>query len=210
MKLAGKQIALYRYQPDPNDPPDFFDANGQSAKGMLMKTPVDGARITSGFGMRFHPILGYTRMHKGVDFGVPIGTPVMAAGAGTIAFVGVQHGYGNFVLINHDNGYSTAYGHLSRFAAGIHKGSRVRQGQVVALSGMSGMATGPHLHYEIRVHNIQVNPTTVKIAQGRILTGKQRRDFLDARLRTDDLILRTPLETRLADASTDLRQSKAK
>jgi murein DD-endopeptidase MepM/ murein hydrolase activator NlpD len=210
MKLGGKQIALYRYQPDPTEPPDYFDANGQSAKGMLMKTPVDGARITSGFGMRFHPILGYTRMHKGVDFGVPIGTPVMAAGAGTIAFLGVQNGYGNFVLINHGNGYSTAYGHLSRFAPGMHRGSHVRQGQVVAYSGMSGMATGPHLHYEIRVNNVQVNPTTVKIAQGRILNGRERRDFLDARLRVDDLILRTPLETRLADAGSDLRQSKAK
>jgi murein DD-endopeptidase MepM/ murein hydrolase activator NlpD len=210
MKLGGRQIALYRYQPDPNDPPDFFDANGQSAKGMLMKTPVDGARITSGFGMRFHPILGYTRMHKGVDFGVPIGTPVMAAGAGTLAFMGVQHGYGNFVLINHGSGYSTAYGHLSRFAPGMHRGAHVRQGQVVAYSGMSGMATGPHLHYEIRVNNVQVNPTTVKIAQGRLLIGRQRRDFLDARLKVDDLILRTPLETRLADAGSDLRQSKSK
>ena len=120
---------------------------------MLMKTPVDGARITSGFGMRFHPILGYTRMHKGVDFGVPIGTPVMAAGAGTVAFMGWENGYGNFVVINHGNGYATAYGHLSRFAPGLHNGSHVRQGQVIAYSGMTGMATGPHLHYEIRINN---------------------------------------------------------
>ena len=97
MRLGGKDIALYRYQPDPDEPADYFDAKGQSAKGMLMKTPVDGARISSGFGSRFHPILGYTRMHKGVDFAVPTGTPVMAAGAGTINFMGWANGYGNFV-----------------------------------------------------------------------------------------------------------------
>ncbi len=210
MHLNGRDIALYRYQPDPNEPPDYFDAKGQSAKGMLMKTPVDGARITSGFGMRFHPILGYTRMHKGIDFGVPIGTPVMAAGAGTIAFMGVQHGYGNFVLINHGNGYSTAYGHLSRFAPGMHQGARVRQGQVVAYSGMTGMATGPHLHYEIRVNNVQVNPQAVKIAQGRILSGRDKRNFLVERLHVDSEIAAMPLETRVADASNDLRQAKAK
>jgi murein DD-endopeptidase MepM/ murein hydrolase activator NlpD len=210
MRFGAKEIALYRYQPDPNEPADYFDANGQSAKGMLMKTPVDGARITSGFGMRFHPILGYTRMHKGVDFGVPIGTPVMAAGAGTVAFMGIQSGYGKFVLINHGDGYSTAYGHLSRFAPGLRRGARVRQGQVVAFSGMTGMATGPHLHYEIRRDNIQVNPTTVKIAQGRVLQGTQLRDFQVARLRTDATIVGTPLETRLADASSELRQAKAK
>jgi murein DD-endopeptidase MepM/ murein hydrolase activator NlpD len=175
-----------------------------------MKTPVDGARITSGFGMRFHPVLGYTRMHKGVDFGVPIGTPVMAAGAGTIAFMGVQHGYGNFVLVNHGNGYATAYGHLSHFAPGLHIGSRVRQGQMIAKSGMSGMATGPHLHYEIRVNSVQVNPTTVKIAQGRLLSGRELRDYLVERLRVDSVIANTPLETKLADASSELRQAKVK
>jgi murein DD-endopeptidase MepM/ murein hydrolase activator NlpD len=210
MRFGAKEIALYRYQPDPNEPADYFDSSGQSAKGMLMKTPVDGARITSGFGMRFHPILGYTRMHKGVDFGVPIGTPVMAAGAGTVAFMGVQSGYGKFVLINHGDGYSTAYGHLSRFAPGLRRGARVRQGQVVAFSGMSGMATGPHLHYEIRRDNVQVNPTTVKIAQGRVLQDTQLRDFQVARLHTDALIVGTPLETRLADAGSELRQAKAK
>jgi len=210
MKLGDREISLYRYQPDPNEPPDYFDEHGQSAKGMLMKTPVDGARITSGFGMRFHPILGYTRMHKGVDFGVPIGTPVMAAGAGTISFMGVQHGYGNFVLVNHGNGYSTAYGHLSRFAPGLHIGSHVRQGQMIAKSGMSGMATGPHLHYEVRINNVQVNPTTVKIAQGRTLSGRDLQNYLVERLRIDTVIANTPLETKLADASSELRQAKVK
>ena len=207
MRLGGREIALYRYQQDPNQPADFFDAHGQSAKGMLMKTPVDGARITSGFGMRFHPVLGYTRMHKGVDFGVPIGTPVMASGAGTIAYRGWEGGYGNFVLVNHGNGYSTGYGHLSRFAASLHVGSRVRQGQVVAFSGMTGVATGPHLHYEIRINNQQVNPLKVKIAQGRKLAGRELRDYLAMRLHIDSELASTKLETKVADISTDLRAS---
>ncbi|RYI00898.1 MAG: hypothetical protein EON48_17420, partial [Acetobacteraceae bacterium] len=108
MTLDGKQIPMYRFQPDPNEPPEYFDSKGESARGMLMKTPVDGARISSGFGSRFHPVLGYTRMHKGVDFAVPTGTPVMSAGAGTVKFMGRASGYGNFVMITHGNGYSTA------------------------------------------------------------------------------------------------------
>ncbi len=117
-------------------------------------------------------------MHKGVDFAVPTGTPVMSAGAGTIAFMGREHGYGNFVLINHGNGYSTAYGHLSRFAPGMRNGARVRQGQIFAFSGMTGMATGPHLHYEIRIRGSQVNPLKVKMAEGRLLSGRELRDYL--------------------------------
>jgi murein DD-endopeptidase MepM/ murein hydrolase activator NlpD len=205
MRLGGQNITLYRYQPDPNAPPDYFDSTGKSAKGMLMKTPVDGARITSGFGMRFHPVLGYTRMHKGVDFGVPIGTPVMAAGEGSIAFMGWENGYGRFVLVNHGNGMSTAYGHLSRFEPGLHVGSRVRQAQVIAFSGMTGMATGPHLHYEIRLKNQQVNPLKVKMADGRKLSGKELRSFQAERLHLDDKLASTKLETRIADAATNLR-----
>ncbi len=210
MHLGGRTVTLYRYQPDPNQPADYFDAHGQSAKSMLMKTPVDGARITSGFGMRFHPILGYTRMHKGIDFGVPIGTPVMAAGGGVVEEAGRKGGYGNFVLINHGNGYETAYGHLSRFAAGIHPGSRVRQGQIVALSGSTGESTGPHLHYEIRIHKQQVNPLSVKVAKGRILQGRELREYQIARLHTDAVLASMPLETKVADISTDLRQAKLK
>jgi murein DD-endopeptidase MepM/ murein hydrolase activator NlpD len=205
MRLGGREITLYRYQPDPNQPADYFDATGQSAKGLLMKTPVDGARLTSGFGMRFHPVLGYTRMHKGVDFGVPIGTPVMAAGGGTVAFMGWENGYGRFVLINHGNGYATAYGHLSRFSPGLRRGSRVRQAQVIAFSGMTGIATGPHLHYEIRINNSQVNPLKVKMAQGRKLAGKDLRAFQSERLHINDKLTATKLETRVADVATNLR-----
>jgi len=175
-----------------------------------MKTPVDGARISSGFGSRFHPILGYTRMHKGVDFAVPTGTPVMAAGSGTIQFMGRASGYGNFVKINHGNGYATDYGHLSRFARGMRAGARVRQGQVFAYSGMSGMATGPHLHYEILINSRQVNPLAVKVAQGRQLAGRLLTVFRDKRQQIDTMIAGMALETKVADNATDLRQAKAK
>jgi murein DD-endopeptidase MepM/ murein hydrolase activator NlpD len=210
MTLGGKEIPMYRFQADPNEPPEYFDRKGESAKGMLMKTPVDGARISSGFGSRFHPILGYTRMHKGVDFAVPTGTPVMAAGAGTIQFMGRANGYGNFVKINHGNGYATDYGHLSRFAPGMRQGARVRQGQVFAYSGMSGMATGPHLHYEILIKNVQVNPLTVKMAQGRLLLGRLLKAFQDKRAEIDALVAGTALEARVADGAADLRQARAK
>jgi murein DD-endopeptidase MepM/ murein hydrolase activator NlpD len=210
MTLGGKEIPMYRFQPDAGEPAEYFDGKGESAKGLLMKTPVDGARISSGFGSRFHPILGYTRMHKGVDFAVPTGTPVMAAGAGTIQFMGRASGYGNFVKISHGNGYSTDYGHLSRFAPGMRSGARVRQGQVFAYSGMSGMATGPHLHYEILINKVQVNPLTVKMAQGRRLIGKLLTAFQNKRQAIDTMVANAALETKVADNATDLRQAKAK
>ena len=208
MHFADRTVALYRYQPNGEDTADFFDARGQSAKSMLMKTPVDGARISSGFGMRFHPVLGYTRMHKGIDFAVPTGTPVMAAGAGTIQTERWENGFGNFILLNHGNGYATAYGHLSRFAAGVHPGSHVRQGQVIAYSGATGLATGPHLHYEIRINGVQVNPATVKVARGRMLFGNDLRDFQIARMHTDTQIAALPLEGKIADTAADLRSGK--
>ena len=210
LTLGGRQIPMYRFQADPSEPSEYFDTKGESAKGMLMKTPVDGARISSGFGSRFHPILGYTRMHKGVDFAVPTGTPVMAAGAGMVKFMGWANGYGNFVLINHGDNYATAYGHLSRFAPGMRVGAKVRQGQVFAYSGMTGMATGPHLHYEIRIGGNQVNPLTVKMAQGRLLVGALLRKFQEKRLEIDNLVANATLEAKVADVSTDLRQAKAK
>ena len=210
MRLGGKEIALYHYQLDPDQTAEYFDGKGESAKGMLMKTPVDGARISSGFGSRFHPVLGYTRMHKGVDFAVPIGTPVMAAGAGTVQFMGRASGYGNFVQISHGNNYSTAYGHLARFAAGMRHGARVRQGQIFAYSGNTGVTTGPHLHYEIRMNKGQVNPLTVKMAQGRTLAGKERLAFLEARMKIDEQMAAMPLEARVTDVSTDLRQAKSR
>ena len=175
-----------------------------------MKTPVDGARISSGFGMRFHPVLGYSRMHKGVDFAVPVGTPVMAAGAGTIKFEGRARGYGNFLMIKHNRDYTTAYGHLSRFVPGLHDGSHVRQGQIVAYSGNTGLTTGPHLHYEVRVDGNQVNPLHLKIATGIQLKGHELRAFVSQKFHIDSELASLPLETKVADngGSGELRAAK--
>ena len=208
MKIGGRTIALYRFDPKGPDGPDYYDANGQSAKSMLMKTPVDGARITSGFGMRFHPVLGYSRMHKGIDFGVPVGTPVMAAGSGTVVTEGYGNGYGNFLKINNGNGYATGYAHLSRFAPGIHKGSRVRQGQIVAYSGNTGLTTGPHLHYEIFINGSQVNPLKVKVAKGMRLTGKELVAFKADRSHILSEMAAMPLESKVADTGGNLRAAK--
>ena len=208
MHLRGRTVQLYRYEPHDGDGVDYFDSKGESAKSMLMKTPVDGARISSGFGMRFHPVLGYTRMHKGIDFAVPVGTPVMAAGAGTIEQAGWVNGYGNFMVVNHGGGYATAYGHLSRFAPGMRKGSHVHQGEVIAFSGNTGLTTGPHLHYEIRINNVQVNPQTVKVARGRMLLGHDLRDFLMERIHVDTELASLPLESKVADTANDLRTGK--
>jgi murein DD-endopeptidase MepM/ murein hydrolase activator NlpD len=134
----------------------------------------------------------------------------MAAGAGTVQFMGWANGYGNFLKIDHGNGYATGYAHLSRFAPGMRRGAHVRQSQVIAYSGMTGMATGPHLHYETFVHNVQVNPLTLKIAQGRVLAGNLLRAFEEKRLEIDNVIAGMPLETKVADIAADLRQAKAK
>jgi len=208
MTLGGKTMLLYRYQAKGEDGVDYLDAKGRSARSLLMKTPVDGARISSGFGMRFHPVLGYTRMHKGVDFAVPVGTPVMAAGSGTVIFEARASGYGNFLRINHGNGYWTGYGHLSRFAAGLHMGSHVRQGQIVAYSGNTGITTGPHLHYEIYRDGTQVNPLKVKIATGIQLKGKVLQSFIAQKQHIETELAGLPLETKVAENSDALRAAK--
>lgn len=201
LTLGGRTHLLYRFETQDGDV-EYFNSNGESAKAMLMKTPVDGARISSGFGARLHPILGYTRMHKGVDFAVPQGTPVMAAGAGKVTFRGWAGEYGNLVVIDHGNGYSTAYAHLSRFAEDTRVGGHVSQGEVVAYSGMTGLATGPHLHYEVRIHNNQVNPATVKVAGGRKLEGKELREFDAERDRIETLEASLPIQHKLAQAAS--------
>ncbi len=204
MTLSGKKHALYRFES--NGEEEYFDANGQSARSMLMKTPVDGARISSRFGRRFHPVLGYNRMHKGIDFAVPTGTPVMAAGSGVVMIAGYTKGFGNLVVVSHSNGYSTAYGHLSRFASGVKKGARVRQGQLVAYSGSTGMSTGPHLHYEVRVNGSQVNPTNLRMANGRTLSGQERRAFMTERTRIEQVVASLPIDDKLVQA-VDLREA---
>jgi murein DD-endopeptidase MepM/ murein hydrolase activator NlpD len=159
---------MYRYEYQKGQF-DYFDENGQTAKRGLLRTPVDGARMTSGFGMRRHPILGYSKMHEGVDFGASAGTPIYAAGDGVVEQMGWNGSYGKFVLIRHNNRIQTAYAHASGFGKGLGVGSRVKQGQVIAYVGSTGRSTGAHLHYEIRIDRRKVNPLSVNIPTGRSL-----------------------------------------
>jgi len=166
---------------------DWYDQNGRSARRFLMKTPINGARLSSGFGMRRHPILGYSRMHRGTDFAAPIGTPILAAGDGTIMRAGPLSSYGNYVRIRHANGFETAYAHMSRFASGMRAGARVRQGQIIGYVGNTGRSTGPHLHYEVMQRGQQVNPMTLRVANGRNLEGRSLELFMLERERIDTL-----------------------
>jgi murein DD-endopeptidase MepM/ murein hydrolase activator NlpD len=162
---------------------DYFDAEGHSARRALLRTPVAAAHITSGFGMRIHPLLGYSKMHKGVDFGAPIGTPIFAAGSGTIEEIGFKNGFGRYIKIRHSANLETAYGHMSRFNPHLYRGARVDQGEVIAYVGMSGRATGPHLHFEVHIDGTQVNPLSVKLPTGRVLEGTQLAQFKSGQAR---------------------------
>jgi len=181
----SREKGYYRYA-DENGRWDFYDATGQSAKRLLMKTPIDGARLSSGFGTRKHPILGYAKAHKGVDFAASRGTPIKAAGDGTVLRADRYGSFGNYVKIRHANGYETAYAHLNGFARGIRKGKYVRQGDVIGYVGTTGRSTGPHLHYEVHLNGQAVNPQRLKIATGKKLEGaaltafKAQRDAIDA------------------------------
>jgi murein DD-endopeptidase MepM/ murein hydrolase activator NlpD len=168
---------------------NYFDIQGHSAKKALMRTPINGARLTSGFGSRRHPILGYNKMHRGVDFSAPKGTPIYAAGSGTVVYRAKNKAYGNYIRIRHNSLYSTAYGHLSRFNKSITKGSRVRQGQIIGYVGSTGRSTGPHLHYEILVRGRQTNPMRVKMQPGKQLKGADLTDFLNRRSKIDSKVL---------------------
>ncbi len=176
MTTRGRQQNLYRYTTTDDGLTDYFDEDGKSVRAFLMRTPIDGARITSSFGARRHPVLGYNRMHKGVDFGAPTGTPIYAAGSGTIVRASRFGSYGNYVRIRHANGYETAYAHLNGYGPGIRSGVRVEQGQVIGYVGATGRVTGAHLHYEVLLDDEQVNPRTIELPSGRQLEG----DILDA------------------------------
>ena len=192
MTLSGKKMDYYRYA-DQQGFVDYYSKEGESVRKALLKTPVDGAKISSGFGRRFHPIRHYTTEHKGVDFAVMTGTPVMAAGAGTVEMAGANGSYGIYVRIKHDGAHSTAYGHLSRLAPGIRPGKHVAQGQTIAYSGSTGRSTGPHLHYEVLVKDEQVNPMSVKFQSGRKLAGKELARFQASERQTSALLTQTPV-----------------
>ena len=176
MVLSGSHLRLYRFAPAGGEP-GYYTAFGENIRKPLLRTPIDGARLTSGFGMRFHPILGYSRMHRGVDFGAPMGTPVFAAGDGVVVRAGPASGYGNYIEIEHNREYATAYGHLSGYAQGLRVGEHVRQGQVIGYVGMTGLATGPHLHYEVHYQGVQIDPLSVKMPALTRLAGKDMKAF---------------------------------
>ena len=187
----SREKGYYRFASDDDgDRADFYDASGQSAKRLLMKTPIDGARLSSRFGTRKHPILGYRRAHKGVDFAARRGTPIKAAGDGVVERADRYGSFGNYIRIRHANGYKTAYAHLNGFRKGIRKGKRVRQGDIIGYVGTTGRSTGPHLHYEVHLNGKAVNPQKLKIATGKQLKGAELDRFKMVRDRID--LMRQP------------------
>lgn len=199
MTLSGTSLKLYRFE-DGDGFVDFYNPKGESVRKALLKTPIDGAKLTSGFGMRQHPILGFSLMHKGVDFGAPTGTPIQAAGDGTLKVYGGNGAYGNYAQIQHNGQYATAYAHMSRFAPGLRVGSRVRQGQIIGYVGTTGRSTGPHLHYEVLAGGTQINPLSVKLPSGRKLDGADLRQFLAQTKTLNDKMDSLPHPVQVASA----------
>jgi murein DD-endopeptidase MepM/ murein hydrolase activator NlpD len=183
--LSGEDNSLYYF--DEEGSIGHYDKNGKSIQKALMKTPINGARLSSPFGMRKHPIDGFNKMHRGTDFAAPTGTPIMASGAGTIKKAGWCGGGGNCVVIRHNSTYETIYAHMSKFAKGIKKGVRVAQGQTIGYVGSTGKSTGPHLHYEVVVNGKKVNSQTLKLPSGKILKGKERKIFETKKIKLDVL-----------------------
>ena len=175
LTLQNRAIEIYMHKVEGRV--EYFDSKGNSVRKSLLRTPINGARVSSGFGMRRHPILGYSKMHKGIDFAAGSGTPILAAGSGTITHFSVKGGYGNFVEIKHNADYATGYGHASRFNKKFHVGSKVKQGDVVAYVGTTGRSTGPHLHFELIYKGQQINPSKVKATSGLKLSGKELARF---------------------------------
>lgn len=176
MVLSGKPVQVYRFTPE-GGKEGYYDADGRSVRKALLRTPVDGARISSGFGKRRHPVLGYSKMHKGLDFAAPTGTPIMAAGYGVVEKAGWFGSYGKYVRIRHQDGYSTAYAHMSRISSKLKPGQTVRQGQIIGYIGTTGRSTGPHLHYEILVNGKQRDPMSVRMPSGERLAGADLKAF---------------------------------
>ena len=173
--LSGEDNSLYYYDEEGNS--GHYDKNGKSVEKALMKTPINGARLSSPFGMRKHPIDGFNKMHRGTDFAAPMGTPIMASGSGVIKKAGWCGGGGNCIVIKHNSTYQTIYAHMSKFAKGMRNGVRVKQGQTIGYVGSTGKSTGPHLHYEVLINGKRVNSQTLKLPSGKILKGKNRRIF---------------------------------
>ena len=199
LRVRETELPLYRFVMFDSNA-DYFNRDGHSVRKALMKTPIDGARLTSRFGRRKHPILGYRKMHRGIDFGAPRGTPVMAAGNGIVEVAGWNGHYGRYLRIRHNSRYKTAYAHLSKFRRGVRKGKRVLQGQVIAYVGSTGRSTGPHLHYEILVNNKRINPLRLKLPSGKKLKGSELIQFLRVRDQASQNYAGSPVMTRLAQS----------
>ena len=186
MSVNGREISLYKFGNDKDY--GYFDINGKSVEKALMKTPINGARLSSSFGMRKHPILGFTKLHTGTDFAAKEGTPILASGSGTITRAKWCGGGGNCIKIKHNSTYQTIYAHMKSFAKGIKVGKKVKQGQIIGYVGSTGMSTGPHLHYEVIVNNKKVNSQKLKLPSGKILKDEERNLFEIHRIKTDVLI----------------------
>ena len=183
MYVNGEEINLYNFKY--NNEEEYYDIKGKSITKSLMKTPINGARLSSSFGMRKHPILGYNKMHKGTDFAAPSGTPIMASGSGTVTRARWCGGGGNCVKIKHNSTYQTIYAHMKVFAKGIKEGRKVKQGQIIGYVGSTGLSTGPHLHYEVLVNGKKVNSQKLKLPSGKILKGEERKQFEIDRIKID-------------------------
>ena len=183
MYVNKEEINLYNFKF--NNDEEYYDIKGKSITKSLMKTPINGARLSSSFGMRKHPILGYNKMHRGTDFAAPSGTPIMASGSGTVTRARWCGGGGNCVKIKHNSTYETIYAHMKSFAKGIKEGRKVKQGQIIGYVGSTGMSTGPHLHYEVVVNGKKVNSQKLKLPSGKILKGEERKQFEIDRIKID-------------------------
>ncbi len=198
--VGGQPKKYYRYRSPDDGSVDYYDDAGKSAKKFLMRKPMEGGVYRSGFGGRRHPVLGYYRMHTGVDWAAPTGTPIFASGNGTVTEAGWKGGYGRYVRIKHNNGYETGYGHMSGLGRGIAKGTRVRQGQIIGYVGSTGVSTGPHCHYEVLINSAFVDPMRVKLPRGKELGGPMLAEFRRERGRIDGLMSKTPIPGKLASS----------
>lgn len=199
LTISNRPMIIYRYQ-NSKGRSGYYNEKGSSVKQALLKTPISGARLSSRYGKRFHPIHGYTKMHKGVDFAAPIGSPIYSAGDGTVAYVGWNGGYGKYVKIRHSGGYDTAYAHLSRFAK-IRPGMRLKQGQLIGFLGNTGLSTGPHLHFEVHYKGNHINPLKISKVPGEVIKGDDLKRFLRNKNEIDIRVASLPTAKEVAESS---------
>jgi murein DD-endopeptidase MepM/ murein hydrolase activator NlpD len=202
LTVGGELKKYYRYASPDDGIVDYYDETGKSAKKFLVRKPVNDGIMRSGFGSRRHPILGYTKMHTGVDWAAPMGTPIYASGNGTVEKAGWESGYGKYIRLKHNYGYETAYGHMTAFARGIEPGAKVRQGQLIGYVGSTGLSTGAHVHYEIIVNGRLVDPMRIKLPRGRVLEGTVLASFERERDKVDNMMSQP---TRAAQAGVTQR-----